>query len=58
MKLNLAKCTFRDSSDKFLGFIVSNHGKEANLEKIEPYKRCAHLRTSRKFNVSQTRWRH
>lgn len=35
MKLNVAKCTFRISSKKFLGFMVSNKGIEANPEKIE-----------------------
>ena len=35
MKLNLAKCTFRVSVGKFLGFIVNNRGIEANLDKIK-----------------------
>ena len=34
MRLNLAKCTFGVSSEKFLGFIISQRGIEANPEKI------------------------
>ena len=33
MKLNLAKCAFRVASGKFLGFMVSSRGIEANPEK-------------------------
>ena len=35
MKLNPEKCAFGISSDKFLGFLVSHRGIEANLEKIQ-----------------------
>ena len=35
MKLNLTKCVFAVSSRKFLGFIVSQRGIEANLDKIK-----------------------
>jgi hypothetical protein len=35
MKLNPAKCIFGVSSGKFLGFIVSSRGIEANLKKIQ-----------------------
>jgi hypothetical protein len=34
MKLNLAKCAFGVSSRKFLGFMVSQRGIEANPEKV------------------------
>ena len=34
MKLNPEKCAFRVSSSKFLGFLVSHRGIEANPEKI------------------------
>ena len=34
MKLNPAKCAFRVSAKKFLGFIVNNRGIEANPDKI------------------------
>jgi hypothetical protein len=34
MKLNLAKCAFGVSSGKFLGFMVSQRGIEANPEKV------------------------
>ena len=35
MKLNPAKCAFRVSAKKFLGFIVNNRGIEANPDKIK-----------------------
>ncbi|KAL0417367.1 UNVERIFIED_CONTAM: hypothetical protein Slati_3568600 [Sesamum latifolium] len=35
MKLNPTKCTFRVRGGKFLGYMVSERGIEANLEKIE-----------------------
>ena len=35
MKLNPAKCAFRVSTEKFLGFIVNNRGIEANPDKIK-----------------------
>jgi hypothetical protein len=35
MKLNLAKCVFRVSSGKFLGFMVLQRGLKANPEKIK-----------------------
>uniref|UniRef100_A0A2N9I556 RNA-directed DNA polymerase n=1 Tax=Fagus sylvatica TaxID=28930 RepID=A0A2N9I556_FAGSY len=35
MKLNLAKCVFGVSSGKFLGFMVSQRGIEANPDKIK-----------------------
>ena len=35
MKLNLAKCAFGVSVEKFLGFIVNNRGIEANPDKIK-----------------------
>ena len=35
MKLNPSKCAFRVSSGKFLGFMVSQRGIEANLDKIQ-----------------------
>ena len=35
MKLNPGKCAFVVSSGKFLGFMVSHRGIEANLDKIQ-----------------------
>lgn len=35
MKLNPTKCAFGVSSGKFLGFLISYRGIEANLEKIQ-----------------------
>ena len=34
MKVSLLKCTFKVGSSKFLGFMVNQHGIEANPEKI------------------------
>lgn len=34
MKLNPIKCAFGVASCKFLGFVVFERGKEANLEKV------------------------
>ena len=35
MKLNPSKCVFRVASGKFLGFMVSQRGIEANSEKVQ-----------------------
>ena len=35
MKLNPKKCTFKVEARKFLGFLISQIGIEANLEKIK-----------------------
>ena len=35
MKLNLSKCAFEVSLGKFLGFMVSQRGIEANPDKIQ-----------------------
>ena len=35
MKLNPSKCTFRVTTGKFLGFMVSQRGIEVNLDKIQ-----------------------
>ena len=35
MKLNPSKCAFEVSSGKFLGFMISQRGIEANLDKIQ-----------------------
>ena len=35
MKLNLAKCVFTVASRKFLGFMVSQWGIEANPDKVK-----------------------
>src|SRR3954470_5819074 len=35
MKLNLQKCIFGVGSGKFLGFMITNQGIEANPEKIQ-----------------------
>ena len=46
MKLNPSKCAFEVASEKFLGFMVSQRGIEANPDKIqvilnmEPPKKC------------------
>lgn len=35
IKLNLKKCVFGVSSEKFLGYIVTEKGIETNLEKVQ-----------------------
>ena len=35
MKLNPSKCAFGVASGKFLGFMVSQRGIEANLKKVQ-----------------------
>ena len=45
MRLNLAKCVFGVSSSKFLGFMVSQQGIEANLEKVKAILDMTSLRS-------------
>ena len=47
MKLNLSKCAFRVSSGKFLGFIVSQRGIEANPEKVRAILEMSLPRTTK-----------
>ena len=47
MKLNPLKCAFRVSSGKFLGFMVSQGGIEANLEKVRAILKMSSLRTTK-----------
>ena len=44
IKLNPSKCVFGVSSRKFLGFMVSQQGIEANLDKIQAILEMAPLR--------------
>ena len=44
MKLNPTKCVFGVSSGKFLGFMVSQQGIEANLEKVKAILKMTSLR--------------
>ena len=48
MKLNPSKCVFGVSSGKFLGFMVSQRGVEANPDKIQPI-----LKMSPRKNVKE-----
>ena len=41
MKLNPNKCVFGVASGKFLGFMVSQKGIEANLDKIQAISRTS-----------------
>lgn len=50
-KLNLMKCTFRVSSDKFLGFIVNSRGIEVNLEKIYALKLVKSPSTQKEMQI-------
>ena len=45
MKLNLPKCAFGVSSGKFLSFMVSQKGIEANLEKVRAILEMSSLKT-------------
>ena len=44
MRLNSAKCVFRISSGKFLGFMVSQRGIEANPENVKAILNMTSLR--------------
>ena len=44
MKLNVGKCTFRVMTGKFLGFMVSQKGIKANLDKIRTIMEMEPLR--------------
>ena len=45
MKLNPAKCAFGVSFGKFLSFMVSQRGIEANLEKVKAILEMSSLKT-------------
>ena len=45
MKLNPSKCAFRVASGKFLGFMVSQRGIEANPKKVRAILEIASPRT-------------
>ena len=47
MKLNPSKCAFGVSSGKFLGFIVSHRGIEANPEKVRAILQMSSPRTTK-----------
>ena len=51
MKLNPSKCAFGVSSGKFLGFMVSQRGIEANLDKIQAILDMKLPKKSRKSNL-------
>ena len=55
MKLNPAKCVFGVSSGKFLGFMVSQQGIEANPEKVKAILDMASSRTVKQVQ-RQTEW--
>ena len=48
MKLNPAKYTFRVTSEKFLGFMVSERGIEANPKKIRAIQKMITLKSIKK----------
>ena len=52
MKLNLNKCVFGVASSKFLGFMVSQRGIEANPKKVQAIINMVSPRPSRKFKNS------
>ena len=52
MKLNPSKCVFRVASSKFLGFMVSQRGIEANSEKVQAITIWLHPGPSTKVKSS------
>lgn len=56
MKLNSLKCTFGLELSKFLGFIVSEHGIEASLEKVETIVGMPFPTTFMRSKGSPTGW--
>ena len=48
MKLNPSKCAFGVSSGKFLGFMVSQRGIEANPENVRAILEMSSLKTIKK----------
>jgi hypothetical protein len=49
MKLNPSKCTFGVSSEKFLGYLVSQRGIEANPEKVRAILEMQPPRTTKQL---------
>ena len=45
MKLNLSKCTFKVTSNKFLDFMMSRCGIKVNSKKIQAPREMTSLRT-------------
>jgi len=43
MKFNLEKCLFRVDNEKFLGFMLTNRGIEANLDKSKERQRSTKI---------------
>lgn len=58
MRLNPAKCAFGISSGKFLGFMVSQHGIEANPEKIQALLNMTSPRTLKEVQSFTSHWLH
>ena len=56
MKLNPGKCTFRMTAGKFLGFMVSQRGIEANLDKIRAIMEMTPLRNVKGYKASMEKW--
>ncbi|KAL0377450.1 UNVERIFIED_CONTAM: Retrovirus-related Pol polyprotein from transposon gypsy [Sesamum radiatum] len=57
MKLNPAKCTFGVRGGKFLGYMISERGIEANPEKINAIMNMSPQDPSRRFKSLQEGWR-
>ena len=56
IKLNPKKCVFGVSKGKLLGYIVSEHGIEANPKKSRPSATWALYATSRAYRGSPAVW--
>ena len=51
MKLNLDKCTFSVSAGKFLRFMVSQRGIEANPKKVKAILNMQAPRNTKRYNA-------
>ena len=56
MKLNLGKCAFGVTTGKFIGFMVSQRGREANLDKIRAIMEMTPLRNVKGYKASMEKW--
>ena len=51
MKLNLKKCTFGVETGRFLGYMITNEGMQANLEMVQSIINMASLKTLREVQA-------
>ena len=51
LRLNAEKCAFRVGASKFLGYLITNHKIEVNLDQIEVMKRLKSPSNSKEVQV-------